>query len=333
MKYAGKALLALAALSLLAVPGYAADKKVVIKAGHGLTEVSAMHLGWVKFKELVEERSKGAIVCEIYPNQQLGGDRELTEGAQLGSVTATSPTSSPLAAFQKDMFVLDAPFLFVNRPEAFAALDGPFGQKLLDKLESINLKGLAYWENGFRNLTNSRNAVRKPEDVKGLKLRTMENAIHLAAWKALGANPTPMAFGELFTAMQQKTVDGQENPFGQIFDNKFYEVQPYITRSQHAYPPFVVFMNKEFWDDLSDEHKAIVKSAMKDATDFQRKKAEELDDKAAASLRALGREIIELTPEEVAMFRAGVAPVSAAIKERVSPEVFKMYEEYVKSKK
>ncbi len=162
MKYAGKALLALAALSLLAVPGYAADKKVVIKAGHGLTEVSAMHLGWVKFKELVEERSKGAIVCEIYPNQQLGGDRELTEGAQLGSVTATSPTSSPLAAFQKDMFVLDAPFLFVNRPEAFAALDGPFGQKLLDKLESINLKGLAYWENGFRNLTNSRNAVRKP---------------------------------------------------------------------------------------------------------------------------------------------------------------------------
>lgn len=333
MKYAGKFLLALAALSLLAAPSFAADKKVVIKAGHGLTEVSAMHLGWVKFKELVEERSKGEIVCEIYPNQQLGGDRELTEGAQLGSVTITSPTSSPLAAFQKDFFVLDAPFLFVNRQEAFPALDGEFGQALLKKLESINLKGLAYWENGFRNITNSRNAVRTPDDVKGLKLRVMENAIHLAAWKALGANPTPMAFGELFTAMQQKTVDGQENPFGQIYDNKFYEVQPYITKSQHAYPPFVVIMNKEFWDDLSQAHKDIVTSAMKDATAYQRKVAEELDNKAADSLRALGREIIELTPDEIAQFRAKVAPVSAAIKERVSPDIFKMYEEMTKPKK
>ena len=321
-----------AAMLLLPVSGHAA-KKVIIKAGHGLTEFSAMHLGWLKFKELAEQRSNGEIVVEVYPNQQLGGDRELTEGAQLGSVTVTSPSSSPLAAFEKDFFILDAPFLFANRAEVFAALDGNLGQTLYKKLEKINLVGLAYWENGFRNLTNSRNAVHTPEDVKGLKLRTMENAIHLAAWKALGANPTPMAFGELFTAMQQKTVDGQENPFGQIYDNKFYEVQPYITRSQHVYTPFTVIMNKEFWDELSPAHKDIVKSAMKDATDYQRKIAEELDDKAAANLKAAGREIVDLTPEQRDAFRKAVAPVAQTIKERVSPEAFKLYTDYVNSKK
>ena len=320
-----------AALLLLPASGQAA-KKVIIKAGHGLTEFSAMHHGWEKFKELVEQRSNGEIVVEIYPNQQLGGDRELTEGAQLGSVTITSPSSSPLAAFEKDFFILDAPFLFANRAEVFATLDGEMGNFLFKKLEAINLVGLGYWENGFRNLTNSRNAVHSPEDIKGLKLRTMENAIHLAAWKAMGANPTPMAFGELFTALQQKTVDGQENPFGQIYDNKFYEVQPFITRSQHVYTPFPVIMNKEFWDELSPAHKEVVKSSIKDATDFQRKAAEELDDKAAANLKAAGREIVDLTPDQLNAFRKAASPVAQVIKERVSPEAFKIYSDYVASK-
>jgi TRAP-type C4-dicarboxylate transport system substrate-binding protein len=158
----------------------------------------------------------------------------------------------------------------------------------------------------------------------------MENAIHMAAWKALGANPTPMAFGELFTALQQKTVDGQENPFGQIFDNKFYEVQPYITKTQHMFQPFTVIANKDFWDDLSPENRELVRSAMKEATDHQRREAERLDDDAAAKIRAAGGEILELTPEGLNSFRQNVASVSDAIKERVSPEAFAIYQSYLK---
>ena len=319
-----------AALLLLPAQGQAA-KKISIKVGHGLTEFSAMHHGWVKFKEELEKSSPDFDV-QIYPNQQVGGDREMTEAVQLGSLTMTSPSSSPLAAFEKDFFILDAPFLFANRADVFAALDGEMGQALYAKLPAISLIGLAYWENGFRNLTNSRNEVRTPEEVKGLKLRTMENAIHLAAWKAMGANPTPMAFGELFTALQQKTVDGQENPFGQIFDNKFYEVQPYITRSQHVYTPFTVITNDEWWNDLSDEQRNKINAAMKVATDFQRKTAEELDDKAADNIKAANREIVELTADQLAAFRKAAAPVAEEIKARVSPEAFKLYNDYMNSK-
>jgi len=328
-----KIALVLAAALLLAPAQSFAAKKISIKIGHGLTEFSAMHLGFVKFKEELERISQDFDV-QIYPNQQLGGDRELTEGAQLGSVTITSPSSSPLAAFEKDFFILDAPFLFANRAEVFAALDGDMGQKLYAKLPAINLVGLAYWENGFRNLTNSRNEVHMPEDVKGLKLRTMENAIHLAAWKAIGANPTPMAFGEVFTALQQKTVDGQENPFGQIYDNKYYEVQPFITRSQHVYTPFTVICNKDWWEDeLNAEQREKVMEAIKVATAHQRKVAEELDDKAAASIEKTGRTIVSLTPEQVTAFRNAAAPVAEEIKARVSPEAYKMYIDYLDSKK
>ena len=319
-----------ACVFLCAAPGQAASK-MVITIGHGLTEFSGMHAGWVKFKEELEANSNDFDV-QIYPNQQLGGDRELTEGAQLGSVTMTTPTNSPLAAFEKDFFILDVPFLFSDRAEAFAALDGEFGQKLLDKLPKINLVGLGYWENGFRNLTNSRNAVHTPEDVKGLKLRTMENAVHLAFWKILGANPTPMAMGELFTALQQKTVDGQENPFGQIFDNKLYEVQPYITRSQHIYSTYVVVMNKDFWDELTEEQQQVVTAAAKAATTYQRQKAEELDNGAADKLRAAGHEITELTPEQVDAFRKAVAPITEDIKPRVSSDAFKLLTDYLNAR-
>jgi tripartite ATP-independent transporter DctP family solute receptor len=316
-----------AAMFLFPVAGQAA---ILIKVGHGLTEFSAMHAGWVKFKETLEARSGGGFVVEIYPNQQMGGDRELIEGAQLGNVTMTSPTSAPVASFEKDFFILDGPFMFADRAEVYAALDGRMGQFLYDKIAAINLIGLAYWENGFRNLTNSRNAVRKAEDVRGLKLRTMENAIHMAAWKALGANPTPMAFGELFTALQQKTVDGQENPFGQIFDNKFYEVQPYITKTQHMFQPFTVIANKDFWDELSPENREVVLLAMKEATDHQRKEAERLDDEAAAKIKEAGGEILELTPEGLDSFRKSVGSVSDTIKARVSPEAFAVYQSYMK---
>ncbi len=323
---------ALALVGMLALP-LVGEAKMVLKAGHGLTEASGLHAGFAKFKEELEKLSKGEMIVEIYPNQQLGGDRELIEGVQLGNVTLTAPSSPPLAAFSKDFFILDAPFLFADRPEAFAAFDGEMGDYLNKQLEKINIVGLGYWENGFRNLTNSRNEVKTPADVKGLKLRTMENAIHLELWKALGANPTPMAFGELFTAMQQKTVDGQENPFGQIFDNKFYEVQPYITKTRHLYISYPFIINKEFYDDLSDEERGWVDTAARTATVYQRKAAEALDDEKAESVLKAGRKIVDLTPEQINAFREGTKSVASVIKERVTPEAFKLYQDYVNKAK
>jgi len=331
MRMCKKMILVLAAALLLSTPCQAAQT-ILIKAAHGLTEFSGLHQGFVKFKEVLEATSNGEFAVELYPNQQLGGDRELTEAAQLGNLAVAATTSAPLAGFEKDFFIFDVPFMFANRTEAFAFMDGEPGQFLFKKLEKINLVGLGFWENGFRNLTNSRKAVRTVEDVRGIKLRTMENPIHLALWKTLGANPAPMAFGELFTALQQKHMDGQENPFGQIYDNKFYEVQPFITRSHHVYTPFPIIINNEFWHGLSPAHKEIVQSSMKDATAYQRKLAEELDDKAAANLRRAGREIIELTTEQLDAFRKGASPVAQAIKERVSPEAFKLYSDYVNRK-
>jgi tripartite ATP-independent transporter DctP family solute receptor len=333
MKRLGKVIAVLLA-GVLVLPFFShADKaeKIILKAAHGLTQASAMHRGWLKFKELVEKNSNGAIRCEIYPNQKLGGDLELIEAARAGTIAFASPSSAPLAGLVNDFFILDVPFLFAGRVEAFTALDGPLGRALSEKVRAVGLIGLAYWENGFRNLSNSRNSVRLPADVAGMKLRTMENDIQQATWEALGAQPVPMPFGGLFTALQQKTVDGQENPFAQILDNNFFEVQPYITKTQHVFTPFTVLMSEQVWDGLSAEHREIVVAAMEAATRYQRNLAAHLDEEAAGRLEAAGRDIVKLKPEELAAFREATAPVAQDIESRVSPEIFRLYETWILS--
>ena len=320
-----------AVIFLLPAASQAAQKKIVIKIGHVLTESSAKHQGFLKFKAVLEA-SSDEFVVELYPNGQMGGDREVTEATQLGNLTMSATTSAPMANFEKDFFIFDVPFMFADRKEAYAFMDGEAGQYLLKKIERINLVGMGLWENGFRNLTNSRRAVRMPEDVKGIKLRTMENPLHLALWRMLGANPAPMAFGEVYTALQQKTMDGQENPFGQIYDNKLFEVQPYITKTRHLYQPFLVCANKAWFDKLTPKQKELVVAAMKEATAHQRKMAEKLDDEKAALTQAAGRELIELTAEQRDAFRKAVAPVLNEIKSRVSPEIFAMYEKFASSR-
>jgi tripartite ATP-independent transporter DctP family solute receptor len=325
-------LIALLFVGILTLPLFGhADRtgKLVLKAGHGLTQTSAMHRGWLKFKEVVEKNSNGEIRCEVYPNQKAGGDLEMIEAAKSGKLSLVSPSSAPLATLVNDFFILDAPFSFTDRTEAFTVLDGPLGRALYEKLDGSGLVGLAYWENGFRNLSNSRNPVRLPGDVAGMKLRTMENDVQQNIWKTLGAEPVPMSFGGLFTALQQKTVDGQENPFAQIFDNKFFEVQPYITKTQHVYTPFTVLMNRQAWDELSDAHRNVIVEAMEEATRYQRHLAAHLDEEAAGKLEAAGRSIVKLAPEELAAFREAAAPVFEDIKSRVSPEVFQLYETWV----
>ncbi len=311
-------------MAAMLVPNIALSK-TTIKLGHGAAESTAMHKGWLEFKRLIEERSNGDIIVEIYGNQQLGGDRELTEATQLGNLDATCVSTANAAPFNADFFIFDTPFLFKDRADVYAALDGAPGMAVLKNGEKVNLKGLGYMENGFRDLTNSDKEIRTPADLEGIKLRTMENPIQIAAWRALGANPTPMAFGELFTALQQKTVDGQENPMELIYNNKFFEVQPYITKTQHIYSPYAIMFNLEFWEGLDKEDSALIEKTVKDAVNYQRSIVAESAKASEDAIKANGNKVIALTDAELAQFKAKVQSVLPMIKERVSPEVYSLF--------
>ena len=274
-----------------------AEEVKTIRAGIGLNDQHPQFKALVKFQEIVEEKTEGKIKVETYHSGQLGDDRSMTEALQIGSQEVTIPSTAPLANFVPEFSIFDFPFLFPNEEVADAVLDGEVGQKFLDKLEDQNLVGLAYWENGFRDVTNSKHPIATAADFKGLKLRTMENELHLEAFKALGANPTPMALGELFTAMQQGTVDGQENPVPTIYLQKFYEVQDYVSNTHHIYSPFVFLMSKSFFDGLTEDQQVIVKEAALEAGKYERELNREANKQNLEDLKETGMTYTEVTPE------------------------------------
>ena len=238
--------------------------KLNIIAAHGSTETVAQHTSYVFLKEQLEERSGGAITMDIYPNQQLGGDREYTEACVQGNVTMGAPSTSAITAFVPALNAFDTPFLFSDYETARATLQSEAGQALLDSLESVGLKGLGYFENGFRNLTCNKE-IKSMADLKGLKIRVMESELHIGIWTALGANPAPLAFGELYTALQQKSFDAQENPLEQIFNNKLHEVQDHVYLTQHIYTPYIVYMNLDVWNGLNEKTQALIMECVEEA--------------------------------------------------------------------
>ena len=216
-------------------------------------------VGAQKFADLMKERTNGRITVKLYPSNQLGkGEREMTEGIQQGAIDLLVTSTGPLGGFSPSINILDFPFLFRDFKHVDLVLDGPIGQKLLDDFCKANIKALAFWENGFRNLTNAKGPVKKVEDGKGLKIRTMENKVHLAAWKAAGLNPTPMAWGEVFTALQQKVIDGQENPIAVFYSSKLWDAgQKYFSLSQHVYSPSPFLMSPKAFNALPKEDQQI----------------------------------------------------------------------------
>ncbi|WP_017727105.1 TRAP transporter substrate-binding protein [Halalkalibacterium ligniniphilum] len=294
---------------------------VTIRAGIGLNSEHPQFKGLEKFKEIVEEESNGTIQVELYHSGQLGDDRTMMEALQLGSQEVTVPSTAPIANFVPEFAVFDFPFLFPNSEVADAVLDGEVGTKFLDMLEEQNLVGLAYWENGFRNLTNNERAVATLEDFKGLTIRTMENEVHLEAFRALGANPTPMAFTELFTAMQQGTVDGQENPNATIYLEKYYEVQSYLSDTRHVYSPFVFLMSKPFYDGLTEEQQAIVREAALEAGKYQRELVRQANEAYITSLQEEGMTYTEISDEDRQEMIDAVQPVIEKFSERVGAEL------------
>ena len=289
-----------------------------IIAAHGAAESTTLHKGWLKFKELIEAESNGAITIDLYGNQTLGGDREYTEACTQGNVNMGSPSSANMASFAPELNCFESPFLFSDRATVYKVLDGDVGDKILASLDQANLVGLNFFENGFRELTANKQ-VSSLDDLKGLKIRVMENDIHLAIWKSLGANPSPLAFGELFTALQQKTFDAQENPLELIYNTKFYEVQDYVMMTNHIYTPYIVFMNKDYWNSMPADYQTMVQDCLTQAVDYQRSLCEQATADCRKAIEDSGKSsVIDLPEDTLATFSAACAPVYDMVREKAT---------------
>ncbi|MDR3284174.1 MAG: DctP family TRAP transporter solute-binding subunit [Treponema sp.] len=289
--------------STMAFAGGKQDAGGVVRLKLGnVTSDSAVFAG-EEFKRIVETESKGTLLIDHFPKNQLGNDLPMVEGTIVGDIDIAVSSTSSISELYRDLYIFDAPFLFLDPQDAYKRLDSAAGKKILDGMAAIGLKGLALWENGFRNYTNNKVAVRLPADVRGMKVRTMNNDIHLAAWKAFGANPTPMAFNELFTALQQGTVDAEENPLGIIDSNNFQSVQKYVSLTQHVYTPYIVVMNLKKYNSLNDVQRAALDKATAAALKFQRDKSQELEGETLKKFAGEGVNVINLTSAEKAAWQ------------------------------
>lgn len=280
-----------------------------MRIGIGLNENSTEYKGTVKFKELAEKYSNNSIKVQLFPSGQLGADLGMTQQLQTGALESTIPSTSPVASIVPEFNLFDLPFLFKNEKVADQVLDGPVGQSLLDKLPAKGLIGLAYWENGFRDLTNSKRPIRNLQDLNGIKLRVMQNQVHLDFWQALGANPTSMSFDQVFNALQQKVIDAQENPIQTIYAQKFNEVQKYVTLSHHVYTPFVFLVGKTWFDGLTKDQQAAIKKAAIEAGQYQRQINRDEAQTDINALKQKGMEIDTISDADRAQMKDKVQPV------------------------
>lgn len=266
-------------------------------------------IGAQRFADLIRERTHGRITITLYPSNQLGkGEREMTEGIQQGAIDLLVTSTGPLGGFSPSINILDFPFLFRNFKHVDLVLDGPVGGKLLNAFEKADIKALAFWENGFRHLTNAKGAVRKAEDGKGMKIRTMENRVHLAAWKAAGFNPTPMAWGEVFTALQQRVIDGQENPIAVFYSNKLWDAgQRHFSLTMHVYSPAMLLMSKKTHDALSGEDRRLFLGTAREVAKFQRRVNRDAEEAKLKEIAPKGVNIVRDVDRE--SFKRAMAPV------------------------
>ncbi|HHX8572111.1 TPA: TRAP transporter substrate-binding protein [Vibrio alginolyticus] len=310
-------------IAISGVTSTQAFAETTIRVGHGAADTYHMHKAWVKFKDLVEEESENEITVDIYPNGQVGGDRELTEAVQSGIIDMTAPVVEVMAGWDPAFSVPGLPYTFSSRTDALEALNGEFGQQLLAKVEDFGIKGLGWMENGIRHITSNKCPINQPSDLSGVKIRTMQVEAHMDAFKAMGANPTPMSFNEVYSALQQGVVDAQENPLGHIYSSRFYEVQDCLTLSGHVYSTHMVLANPDFYAGLSDKDRALINSALLRAIDYQQEVIAGEEQEQLAAIKAAGVTITSLTPEEVAKFRAVTAPIREKYTKLVDPKLIK----------
>ena len=314
----------IAALAAACVaPAFAQDiKPRLIRFGYGLNEQSNQGRATKVFIDEVDKLSGGKMKVRAFGAASLGTDVQMQQALIGGAQEMMVGSTATLVGITKEMALWDTPFLFNNAQEADAVLDGPVGTKVKAKLEEKGLVGLVYWENGFRNLTNNKRAVAKLEDLDGIKLRVMQNNVFLDSFKTLGANAIPLPFSELFSALETKAVDGQENPYNTILSSKFYEVQKYLTVTNHVYSPWIVTVSKKFWDQLSPAEKKVLQDAAVKSRDFERKDTRDEAAKALADLKGKGMQINELPASEAARMREKLGAINASVAANVGQDLW-----------
>lgn len=284
-------------------------EKIVMRIGIGQSDVHPQYAGLVKFKEEVEANTNGKFEVQINHSGTVGDDRGMMEMLQLGTLDGTCPSSAPLVNFCQDFMIFDFPFLFKDYDDVDRLLDGEVGRELLDKLNGSGMVGMNFWELGFMSISNSKRPIASLEDMKGLKIRTMENEVQMACLESWGANPSPLAFSELFTALQQGTFDGQQNPFASIYSMKFYEVQDYLAVTNHVYNPFIFLISQSFWDKLTPEEKEIFQAAADAGRDEERRLVREQNDNLLSDLQELGMEVTYLSDADIETMKELAQPV------------------------
>jgi len=296
-----------------------------IRFGHLNNLDHPVSMGVKKFAELVSAKSGGKLQVKEFPSNQLGTEQQQTSALQGGVQEMQSPATTSLVGIVKDYGVVDFPFTVSTYGQAFSLLDGPLGKALFEKLPDKGLVGLAYWDLGFRNVTNSKRPITKPEDLDGLKLRVIPNPVFLDTFKAFKANPVPMSFSELYTALETRTVDGQENPFAVILSNKFYEVQKYVSGTNHVYGTNIILVSKKFWDKLSPVEQKILQDSALEARDYQRQVSRAAAEKAVGELVAKGMAYNDIAPAELQRMREIAKPVADRALATYDPAIQKLY--------
>ena len=287
----------------------AASAQTTMRISISVAQNSHQGIAIDTFAKEVEKRTAGRYKIQTFYAGALGGERESIEAVQLGTQELAFSSTGPIPNFVPETKILDVPFLFRDKPHARAVLDGPIGQDMLTKFDAKGFKALAWAENGFRHMTNSKRDVKGPEDLKGLKMRTMENPVHIAAYKGLGIVTTPMAFPEVFTALQQGTVDGQENPLSVIMSAKFDQVQKHLSLTGHVYSPAIFVMNKAAFDKLTAADKQAFIDSAKEGTKANRARVDADDATGVTELRAKGMTVIDNVDKS--KFVSMLAPVNA----------------------
>ncbi|MTI18140.1 TRAP transporter substrate-binding protein [Rhodobacteraceae bacterium RKSG542] len=328
----GKALATTVLVGCTFASGIAYSAEYTLRVAHGNNEQFHMHKAWEKFKEVVEAESKGEIAVEIYANGQMGEDRELLEFVQDGTIDLNASTVAVLAGWDTAFAASELPYMFPDRATALAALNGSYGEWLFKRAEEIGFKGLGWFETGFRNINNSVRPIYKPEDLDGIKIRTMQVDAHMAAFRHLGANPTPMAFGEVYSALQQGVVDAQENPLSAIVTSRLYEVAPFVSLTNHVYSTHIVVMNPDRFESLPENYQDLILRAVKEGEAHQQAIIAKEEQEMIAILEKEGGKVNALSPEEIKVFQDRISEISADLKGMVDPEAYEVLRKAVENK-
>ncbi len=312
---------AIAFACAVAAPAFADYNDRNIRVSNGINADHPVGNGIEAMQKCLDEKSGGKLKLTAFWGGALGGDLQATQALRSGVQEAVVTSSSPLVGIVPALGVFDLPFLFASNEEADAVMDGEFGDLLDQKLEAAGLVNLAYWENGFRNLSNSKKPVAKWEDLEGMKVRVMQNDIFLDTFQNFGANATPMAFGEVFSALETKAIDAQENPYVTIDTSKFYEVQNYVSETKHAYTPFLFLFSKAIFDTYTPDEQSALRECAVVGRDVERKVIRELNEKSLEKIKAAGVEVNTLSPEEYARMLEKSQVVYEKHKETIGAEV------------